>query len=144
MKKLNRFPKMVALQKERATKLGFGTELAKAIGFAEAKKYAIFSRRGGGYTFRKKKNNKNYVPNNNSLQEFRLALDNNGFPIVANQTITSKDYDDYMLRFDSSVLQALENWAQELLEEIPIELLRNETKFFNNVWKLHRDDNILA
>jgi len=144
MRKLNRFPKMAVLQKERAVKLGFGTEFAKAIGFAEAKKYAIFSKCGGGYTSRKKsKNNKSYI-SNNSLREFRLILDNNGFPVVANQTITPKDYDEYMRRFDSSTLQALDAWAQKLLEEIPIELLRNETKFFNNVWKLHRDDNIIA
>jgi len=144
MKRLNRFPKMAVLQKERAVKLGFGTEFAKAIGFAEAKKYAIFSRRGGDYTSRKKsKNNKSYI-SSNSLQEFRLTLDNSGFPIVANQTITSKDYDDYMRRFDLSTLQALEAWAQKLLEKTPSEVLRNETRFFNNVWKLHRDDNILA
>ena len=144
MRKLNRFPKMAVLQKERAVKLGFGTEFAKAIGFAEAKKYAIFSRRGEGYTSRKKsKNSKNYI-SNNSLREFRLALGNSGFPVVANQTITSKDYDDYMRRFDLSTLQALEAWAQNLLEKTPSEVLRNETKFFNNVWKLHRDDNILA
>ena len=144
MRKLNRFPKMVALQKERAVKLGFDTEFAKAIGFAEAKKYAIFSRRGGGYTSRKKsKNNKSYI-SNNSLREFRLTLDNSGFPIVANQTITPKDYDEYMRRFDLSTLQVLETWAQKLLEKTSSEVLRNETRFFNNVWKLHRDDNILA
>ena len=42
--KINRFPKMAALQKERALKLGYPEDLAEAIGIAEALKYAIFKR----------------------------------------------------------------------------------------------------
>jgi len=40
--KINRFPKMAALQKFRALKLGFDLPTAEAIGIAEATKYAIF------------------------------------------------------------------------------------------------------
>lgn len=40
--RINRFPKMAALQKERAIALGFDEDIAKAIGIAEATKYAIF------------------------------------------------------------------------------------------------------
>ena len=48
--KVNRFPKMAALQKFRALKLGYPEELAEAIGIAEAVKYAIFKNL---YRFRK-------------------------------------------------------------------------------------------
>ncbi len=44
MPNVNRFPKMAALQKYRALKLGYPEDLAEAIGIAEALKYAIFKR----------------------------------------------------------------------------------------------------
>ena len=47
-----------------------------------------------------------------------------------------------MLKFDEKTRKSLEKWGQKIIENTPKELLENENKFFNLVWKKHRDEDI--
>jgi len=147
--KINRFPKMVVLQKERAIKLGFDEEKAKILGYAQAKKYAIFK------NCRKSKKkvsikvlskdialSSNYQEKTKEIKEFRLSLTPEGLPIVGKQIVSKKDYEIYMSRFNEREIKTLERWAKSVLKEVPERDLKVESRFFNNVWKPHRDDEI--
>jgi len=149
--KVNRFPKMAALQKFRALKLGYPTELAEAIGIAEATKYAIFKnlhlyRRQG-----REEEAERLAPEYGSEKEkldwktfevFKLAA-KDGKPYVGGKVFTAKDYKRKVLeRWGEEVGRRIEEWAKAVIENTPEELLKNEQKFFNKVWKPHRDDPI--
>ena len=140
--KINRFPKMVILQEERAILLGFDKEKAKIIGFAEAKKYAIFKncRRG-----KKKVGSAPHmvpVEKPKILKEFRLTLSENELPVVGGKEITFNEYEKYMKRFNKAQTRALKRWAHNVLKDISERDLKVESRFFNNIWKQHRDDKI--
>jgi len=148
--KINRFPKMVVLQKERAIKLGFDEEKAKILGYAQAKKYAIFKNcRKSKKKVSAKAFSKDIAPTSSNLEEkpreikeFRLTLTSEGLPIVGKQVVTDRDYEIYMSRFSQKEIEAMEKWAKSILKEVPERDLKVESRFFNNVWKLHRDDEI--
>ena len=146
---VNRFPKMVVLQKERALRLGFSEEKAKIIGYAEAKKYAIFKNcRKGKKKISTKVFPKDIAPSSNQqekpkeIKEFRLILTPEGLPVVGKQVVSIKDYEIYMSRFNQKEIEAMEKWANSILEKTNERDLKVESRFFNNVWKLHRDDEI--
>ncbi|GAX88242.1 conserved hypothetical protein [Lebetimonas natsushimae] len=143
--KINRFPKMAALQRFRAEKLGFDGNVAKAVGMAEATKYAIFK----NLSYRKRVESekehvkKIYLGKKNLDEEtFRIfklqALD--GLPFVGNKVYTAEDYDRYFSRYDEKVRAAIEKWAENLIKNCDNVVLENETKFFNLCWKPHRDE----
>jgi hypothetical protein len=143
--KINRFPKMAALQRFRAEKLGYDENIAKAIGIAEATKYAIF--KNLSYRRRveseKEQVKKIYLGKKNLDEEtfkiFKLqALD--GLPFVGNKIYTAEDYDRYFSRFDEKIKETIEDWAKNLIETCDKNVLENETKFFNLCWKPHRDE----
>ena len=148
---INRFPKMVVLQKERAKALGFDEDMAKVIGYAQGKKYAIFKNasRKGKKRISVKVFSKDITPTSSAQQEkpkeikeFRLTLNSQGLPIVGKQVISERDYNIYMSRFDQKEIEAIEKWAKSILKKVPERDLKVESRFFNNVWKIHRDDNI--
>ena len=143
---MNRFPKMAYLQYARACSLNYPVWQAKAIGMAEAKKYAMFK-------------NARYVPVPKRKQQinpkknllymlykenpiFRLFFNSEGYPVIANKPITEADFDKYMRRFDCRTIRKLEAWAFSIVKPLRREILENESKFFNHVWKPHRDDEI--
>jgi len=147
--KVNRFPKMAALQKFRALKLGYPKDIAEAIGIAEATKYAIFKN-----LHRLKRSGKEEVdrlaPEYGSEKEkldwktfkiFKLAA-KNGKPYVGGKIFTSKDYEQKVLTKWGKAGKRIEIWAENIIKDTPEEILKNEQKFFNKVWKLHRDDMI--
>ena len=149
--KVNRFPKMAALQKFRALKLGYPEELAEAIGIAEAVKYAIFKNL---YRFKKEgktEEAEKLAPEYGSEKEkldwetfklFKLAAKNEK-PYVGGRIYTSKDYKRKIFdRWGEEGGKKIEEWAKRIIETTPEELLKNEQKFFNKVWKPHRDDPI--
>jgi len=149
--KINRFPKMVVLQKERAKVLGFDEEKARIIGYAQAKKYAIFKNasRKSKKRIVIKSFSKDIAPTSSNLQEksreikeFRLVLNPQGLPIVGKQVISKRDYNIYMSRFNEREIKALERWAKSVLEKANERDLKVESRFFNNIWKIHRDDEI--
>ena len=148
---INRFPKMAALQKYRALALGFDEETAEAIGIAEATKYAIFK----NLSFKRRKAQeaqelqKRYKRAPEELDEttfaiFKLqALD--GFPFVGHRTYSSEDYKRALyLRFGEEVAQKIEAWAKRIIDNCDKEVLQKETKFFNECWKPHRDEDPLS
>ena len=141
--KINRFPKMVILQEERAILLGFDKEKAKIIGYAQAKKYAIFKNCRKGK--KKAGNAPHMVPIEKPkiLKEFRLTLNENELPIVGNKEVTVEEYEKYMKRFNQIQTKALKRWAHNVLKGISERDLKVESRFFNNVWKQHRDDKII-
>ena len=144
--KINRFPKMAALQKFRALKLGFDLDIAEAIGIAEATKYAIFKNLSYKRRIQKEKEEviKEYK-GQKSLDEktfeiFKLqALD--GLPYVGGKVYTSDDYKRAIfLRFREEIGKKIEEWASNIIEKCNEEVLKKETKFFNECWKPHRDE----
>ncbi|NPB04788.1 MAG: hypothetical protein GXO08_00165 [Aquificae bacterium] len=149
--KVNRFPKMAALQKFRALRLGYPEELAEAIGVAEAVKYAIFKNLHRLKRQGKEEEAEKLAPEYGSQKEtldwktfelFKLAA-KEGKPFVGGRTYTAADYRRQVIeRFGEEVGRKIEEWARRLVEQTPEELLRNEQKFFNKVWKVHRDDPI--
>ena len=144
--KINRFPKMAALQKYRALKLGFDLDIAEAIGIAEATKYAIF--KNLSYKRRVQKEKEEIVKQykgEKSLDEktfeiFKLqALD--GLPYVGGKVYTSDDYKRAVfLRFGDEIGKKIEEWAKNIIEKCDEDVLKKETKFFNECWKPHRDE----
>jgi preprotein translocase subunit Sss1 len=143
--KINRFPKMAALQRFRAERLGFDVNTAKAIGITEATKYAIFKNLSYKRRVEREKDEvkKTYLGKKNLDEEtfkiFKLqALD--GLPFVGNKIYTAEDYDRYFSRFDEKIKETIEDWAKNLIETCDKNVLENETKFFNLCWKPHRDE----
>jgi len=142
--RINRFPKMAALQKERAIALGFDEDIAKAIGIAEATKYAIFKNLSYKRRVVKEKETVQKEYKGKTLDEetfkiFKLqAVD--GWPIVGDKIYTNEDYDRYFLRFPEEVKQKIEEWARNIIKRCDKEILEKENKFFNECWKPHRDE----
>jgi len=144
--KINRFPKMAALQKFRALKLGFDEDLAEAIGIAEATKYAIFKNlsykkrveKEKEEVFKKYKGEKNL--DDKTFEIFKLqALDS--LPYVGGKVYTSEDYKRAVfLRFGEEIGKKIEEWAKNIIDSCDEVVLRRESKFFNECWKPHRDE----
>ena len=146
---LNRFPKMAVLQKARAEKLWFDEKKAKAIGMAEATKYAIFK----NLALSKRKSIEDKlletwkVKNKQELEQlkfddiFKIHYKDE-WPFVWGRIFTDKEYDRYFSRFPEELRKKLENWAKEIIDTVPEELLKNEQKFFKEVWVKVRDENI--
>ena len=144
--KINRFPKMAALQKFRALKLGFDVDIAEAIGIAEATKYAIF--KNLSYKRRVAKEKEEVVKqykgekqlDEKTFEIFKLqALD--GLPYVGGKVYTSDDYKRAVfLRFGEDIGKKIEKWASSIIEKCDEDILKKETKFFNECWKPHRDE----
>jgi hypothetical protein len=147
--KINRFPKMAVLQKYRALKLWYPEDLAKAIWIAEATKYAIFK----NLALSKRENIEKKLISTGKVQSVKeieqLSFDDNfkihlkdWWPFVGWKIFKDVDYDRYFSRFWDDILERLENWAKNIIENVDKNLLKNESKFFNNVWKKVRDEEI--
>jgi len=144
--KINRFPKMAALQKFRALKLGFDKDLAEAIGIAEATKYAIF--KNLSYKKRVEKEKEEVLSkykgekhlDDKTFEIFKLqALDL--LPYVGGKVYTSEDYKRAVfLRFGEEIGKKIEKWAENIINSCNEEVLKKENKFFNECWKPHRDE----
>ncbi len=140
---------MAALQKFRALKLGYPEELAEAIGIAEATKYAIFKNLHRLRKAGKEEEVEKLAPEYGSEKEnldwktfetFKLAA-KDGKPFVGGKIYTAEDYRRQIFkRWGEEGGRKIEEWAKRIIEETPEELLKNEQKFFNKVWKIHRDD----
>jgi hypothetical protein len=63
---------------------------------------------------------------------------------VGGKVFTSSDYKRqiFFKRWDE-VWKKIEEWAKNIIEQTPPEILENEQKFFNEVWKKHRDEQFL-
>ena len=146
---INRFPKMTALQKFRALTLGYEEELAKAIGIAEATKYAIF--KNLSYNRRKEQEiealKKKKIPpqklDETTFATFKLqALE--GLPFVGHRTYTALDYDRAIFgRWGEEVGSKIEAWAKAIVDSCDLDILQSERKFFEECWKPHRDEDPL-
>ena len=144
--RINRFPKMAALQKFRALRLGFDVETAEAIGIAEATKYAIFKNLSYKKRVAKEKEEvfKEYQGkkelDDKIFEIFKLqALD--GLPYVGGKVYTSEDYKRAVfLRFGEEIGKKIEEWAKNIIDNCDEEVLKKESKFFNECWKPHRDE----
>ncbi len=144
--KVNRFPKMAAIQKYRALKLGYPKDKAEAIGIAEALKYAIFKRLAHSERSYKKEEEKRKRPEIeldwDSYKTFKLAS-YNGFPFVAGKIETPEDYKkEIFWKWGEKTGKKIEEWAKNIIDKTPKEYLENEQKFFREVWIPHRDDPI--
>ena len=148
---VNRFPKMAAMQKFRAMRLGFDEALAEAIGIAEATKYAIFK----NLSYRRRKEQEGeYITKKlqRRLQDldeetfaiFKLqALD--GLPFVGNKVYTSEDYKRAIYgKFGEEAGRKIEEWAKRVVDRCDEKQLKSEYKFFNECWKPHRDEDPLS
>lgn len=144
--KINRFPKMAALQKYRALKLGYPKDLAEAIGIAEALKYAIFKRLAQtGTRYREEEEKKAKEKENldwETFKTFKLAA-YNGWPYVAGKIETPEDYKkEIFYKWGEETGKKIEEWAKKIIEKVPEDYLKNEQKFFREVWVPHRDEEI--
>lgn len=143
---VNRFPKMAALQKYRALKLGYPEDLAEAIGIAEALKYAIFKRLAHSerryHEEEEKRKKKGEQLDWETFKTFKLAA-YNGWPYVAGKVETPEEYKKNIYwRFGEKGGEKIEQWAENIIKKVPEEYLKNEQKFFREVWVPHRDDPI--
>ncbi len=142
---VNRFPKMAALQKYRALKLGYSEDMAEAIGIAEALKYAIFKRLAHSerrYREIEEKRKKKEIKSLDweKFKIFKLAS-YNGWPYVAGKVESPEDYRKSIFwRFGEEGGEKIERWAKEIIDQVPESYLKNEQKFFREVWVSHRDD----
>ena len=144
--KINRFPKMAALQKFRALKLGFDESIAEAIGIAEATKYAIFKNLSYKKRVAQEKEEiiKKYEGkkslDDKTFEIFKLqALE--GLPFVGGKVFTSDDYKRAVfIRFGKEIGQKIEEWAENIVNSCDEKVLKSENKFFNECWKPHRDE----
>ena len=119
---INRFPKMAAMQKFRAMRLGFNEALAEAIGIAEATKYAIFKNlsyrrrkeQEGEYITKKLRRHPQEL-DEETFAIFKLqALD--GLPFVGNKTYTSEDYKRAIYeKFGEEAGKKIEEWAKRVV-----------------------------
>ena len=146
--KVNRFPKMAALQKFRAIKLGYPEDLAEAIGIAEALKYAIFKRLAHSerkYHEEEEKKKKPEIQLDwDTFKIFKLAS-YNGMPFVAGKVETPEDYKkEIYWKWGERTGKKIESWAKNIIEKVPEDFLKNEQKFFKEVWVPHRDEPIEA
>ncbi|NPA58762.1 MAG: hypothetical protein GXN94_05665 [Aquificae bacterium] len=145
--KVNRFPKMAALQKYRALKLGYPEELAEAIGIAEALKYAIFKRIAQSDKKYEEAEEKKKAETEKELdwetfKTFKLAAVE-GMPFVGGKVETPQDYRKAVFdRFGEEGGRKIEEWAKGIIEKTPESYLTNEQKFFKQVWVPHRDEPI--
>ncbi len=146
MARIPRFPKMAALQKFRALRLGYPEEEAEAIGIAQATKYAIFKNLHL-YGRRTERAAASWAKKGRplDLETYRVfqlaALD--GRPFVGGRTYTAEDYKRALyLRYGEETAKKIEEWAQQIIEATPEDWLKDERKFFKNVWVVHRDDAI--
>jgi hypothetical protein len=143
--RINRFPKMAALQKFRALKLGYPEEISEAIGIAEALKYAIFKKLAHTERNYKKEEEKNKREENidwETFKDFKLAS-YKGLPYVAGKVKTQEDYKkEIFYKWGEETGKKIEEWAKNIIEKVPEEYLKNEQKFFKNVWIPHRDEEI--
>jgi len=144
--KINRFPKMAALQKFRALNLGFDENLAEAIGIAEATKYAIFKNLSYKKRIEKEKEevlNKykgEKLLDDKTFEIFKLqALDS--LPYVGGKIYTSEDYKRAVFfKFGEEIGKKIEKWAENIIKSCDDDILKKENKFFNECWKPHRDE----
>ncbi|ACM92841.1 hypothetical protein NAMH_0924 [Nautilia profundicola AmH] len=143
--KINRFPKMAALQKLRALKLGFDLPTAEAIGIAEATKYAIFKNLSHKKRIAKEKEEviKQFQGKKELDEEtfavFKLpAVD--GLPYVGGKIYTSEDYERYFMKWGDKIKSIIEKWAENIIENCDEKTLKSENRFFNDCWKPHRDE----
>ncbi len=145
MPKVNRFPKMAALQKYRALKLGYPEDLAEAIGIAEALKYAIFKKLAHSerkyHEEEEKKKKEEMNLDWDKFKIFKLAS-YNGLPFVAGKVETPEDYKKEIYFKWGDTGKKIEEWAKHIIEKVPEDYLKNEQKFFKEVWVPHRDDPI--
>ncbi len=145
--RINRFPKMAALQKFRALRLGYPEQEAEAIGIAEAVKYAIFKRLAHSlHRYREAETRKKKPEVQLDWDRYALfqlaALD--GKPFVGGKVYTDADYKRAIfLRWGDEIGKQIEQWAQQIIEQTPEEWLRDERQFFNKVWVPHRDEPIV-
>jgi hypothetical protein len=144
---VNRFPKMAAIQKYRALKLGYPEDMAEAIGIAEALKYAIFKRLAHSerrYKQEEEKRKKEEIKELDwdKFKIFKLASFK-GWPYVAGKIETPEEYKKAIFwRFGEEGGKKIENWAKKIIDKVPEDYLKNEQKFFKEVWVPHRDDPI--
>lgn len=142
---VNRFPKMAAIQKFRALKLGYPEEEAEAIGIAEALKYAIFKRiahYGRSYRETEESRKKPGVELDwDTFKTFELAA-YKGKPFVAGRVLSAEDYRKEIFYKWGEKGKKIEEWAKGIVELVPEDILQNERKFFREVWVPHRDDPI--
>ena len=142
---VNRFPKMAALQKYRALRLGYSEDIAEAIGIAEALKYAIFKRLAHSerrYREIEEKRKRKEIKSLDweKFKTFKLAS-YSGWPYVAGKVESPEDYKKSIFwRFGQEGGKKIEQWAQKIIKQVPESYLKNEQKFFREVWVPHRDD----
>ena len=156
---ISRFPKMVVLQYARAKRLGYEENLARAFGYAVAQKYAIFKNTSNKNNKKKKKNFNNKWFTNNIKEDiaqlkhrkdieyqkdqvFKIWINSNSYPVIKDIEITERDFNKYLSRFNQETLNKLGYWASKIVFECDERILRSENKFFNEVWKIHRDDRL--
>lgn len=156
---IGRFPKMVVLQYARAKRLGYKENLARAFGYAVAQKYAIFKNTSNKNKKKNRKifNNKWFTDNIKENiaqlehrkdieyqkdQIFKISISSNKYPVVKDVEITEQDFNKYLSKFNQEILNNLGHWASKIVFEYDEKVLRNENKFFNEVWKKHRDDKL--
>lgn len=150
MAKLSRFPKMVMLQYYRAKALDHPEDIAKAIGYAQAKKYAIFKNVGGRRKGRGTKSQNtpqgSNQQNNNHIEMnkiFRITIDTRyNLPVLAGKIVKPEEFDNYFRSFDKEILNKLHTWAKNIIDNTDVNNLIVESRFFNNVWKTVRDQEI--
>ncbi|WP_457601426.1 hypothetical protein [Hydrogenivirga sp.] len=144
MPKMNRFPKMAALQKFRALRLGYPEDVAEAIGIAEALKYAIFKRlahTGKRYREAEERKGAKKPLDWDTFKVFELAA-YEGKPFVAGRVKSSEDYRRELFYKWGERGNDIERWAEKIIESVPQEYLKDERRFFKEVWVPHRDDPI--
>ena len=147
---MNRFPKMVVLQYARALRLGYNVNLAKAFGYAITQKYAIFKNIPKTKKTREHQNSKHIkrISKKRQIENaiytkddiFKITTDFDGYPVIGGNKITEKDFDKYMSRFNQETLDKFGRWAGMIISKCDKNVLKNESRFFNQVWKNHRDD----
>ena len=143
MKNISRFPKMMVLQYERAKSLGFNEEMAQAIGYAQALKYAIFKRsffRGKIFSNSSPTQGKSHQVKVNKT--FQLYF-KNGYPFVGKKIVKDDDFrkEVYKKFGEKYIFEIVRKWAENIVKSCPKEILENEQKFFKLVWVPHRDEN---
>ena len=144
----NRFTKMLYLQYHRAKRLQYPNP--KAIAYAEALKYAIFKRRHSTTAtttakryHRKHRQTTTTTPTTTTYNKtFQLHFTEDNYPIFANKKITDKDFTDYISKLTKEQQLSLSKWAHSIISTAPTDYLLSEQKFFNKVYKPHRDDEI--
>ncbi len=145
MPRVNRFPKMAALQKFRAMKLGYPEDTAESIGIAEALKYAIFKRIAhSGKRYRELEEKKKKPEISLDWETFRTfgLASHRGKPFVGGKILTPEDYRKAVLYRWGETGRRIESWAKSIIDLVPEEYLRDERKFFKEVWVPHRDEPI--